>query len=91
MVTGALTKFSKLLGKDGYLETHQKNSYHVEAVKGGNHFLEVYHKPEKDIINKIDSYHLEVCSQGKQKPTGSYYREHYIFGPPKHPFTRTQG
>ncbi|KAK3929211.1 52 kDa repressor of the inhibitor of the protein kinase [Frankliniella fusca] len=59
LVTEPVTKFSKLLGKEGVIETHAKNEYHQNAVLAGKYFLRVMQNPERDISGLVDSYILE--------------------------------
>lgn len=42
LVTVPLTKFSKILGKDGILSKHNQNIYHLNAVATSNDFLICY-------------------------------------------------
>lgn len=50
-VTEPLTKFSKLTGKEGELEKHNKNRYHINAIQIADDFLKNLNNPKKDVIN----------------------------------------
>jgi hypothetical protein len=55
LVTEPLQKFAKLLGKDGDLETHSRNKYHVAAVEAGNNFVSTFHNPALEVINQVST------------------------------------
>jgi hypothetical protein len=40
LVTKPLQKFDKLMGRDGYLTTHEKRDYHKNSVSRGLYFLQ---------------------------------------------------
>lgn len=50
LVVEPLKKFAKLLRKDGYLETHDKNLYHKNDVLNGKDFFNSYNNPELELI-----------------------------------------
>jgi len=50
-----LKKFAKLTGKDGALEVHSQNHYHIEAVEAAQDFLRTFQNPEKNVANQVDS------------------------------------
>lgn len=51
LVKEPLTKFSKLSGKDGILESHARTDYYKLAFQKGKDFLNMYKNPSFDIIN----------------------------------------
>jgi len=53
MVTKPLLAFSKLLGKDGYLEKHRTNQYHIDAVDSASQFLSAYDNTPVDVRNQF--------------------------------------
>jgi len=55
LVVKPLKKFAELLGKDGYLETHDNNLYHKNFVLNGKQFLKWYNNPELEVVNQINS------------------------------------
>lgn len=59
LVTQPLTKFSKLLGKDGDLESLKKTQYHQQALDCANDFLVTHKNPEKSIENQVDTYRMK--------------------------------
>lgn len=67
LVTEPLTKFPKLLGKTGNLESHQGNKYHIYAVQDGKNFIQTFHEPEKNILNKVDTYHMEMVLENRER------------------------
>lgn len=67
LVVEPLKKFSKLLGKDGYLETHDKNMYHKNAVLNGKDFLNSYNNPELEVVNQISSQRLKQIKENRSR------------------------
>ncbi|XP_060862053.1 uncharacterized protein LOC132945023 [Metopolophium dirhodum] len=67
LVTEPLTKFAKLLGKDGYLETHSRNIYHKNAVQDGKSFLHIYNNPQNKITNKLNTAHYEQVKENRSR------------------------
>lgn len=55
LVTDPLIKFAKLLEKDGYLESHNKNIYHKNAIQDGKAFLNNYYNPQNEVINQLNT------------------------------------
>jgi len=53
LVKEPLTKFSKLSGKDGILESHAHTDYHKLASQKCQDFLNTYKKPSHDILKQI--------------------------------------
>lgn len=62
-----VTTFAKLLGKDGYLQTHENTSYHKECVQAGKDFLRSYHAPQEDVINKISKQRLQQVEENRER------------------------
>lgn len=67
LVTEPLTKFAKLLGKDGYLESHSRNIYHKNAVLDGKSFLHVFNNPQNKIINTLNTAHYEQIKENRTR------------------------
>ncbi|XP_063235854.1 52 kDa repressor of the inhibitor of the protein kinase-like [Bacillus rossius redtenbacheri] len=67
LVTEPLTKFSKLTGKDGDLEVHDKTEYHNQNVIAGKRFLQSYHNPEFEVINLINSQRLQQVNENRAR------------------------
>jgi hypothetical protein len=67
LVSQPLTSFSKLLGKDGYLNVHSNNHYHKAAVQFGQNFLRTYKNPEKEITNQVFSHRLQLIEENRKK------------------------
>lgn len=55
LVTIPLSKYAKLLGKDGDLVKHSQNKYHINAVSTSTNFLTCNKNPEKKIINVVNN------------------------------------
>jgi len=70
LVSNPLIKFAKLLGKDGYLETHNKNIYHKNSIQDGKAFLNNYYNPKNEVINILNSArHQQVLeNRARLKP-----------------------
>lgn len=49
LVKQPLKSFSKLLGKDGALITHENNRYHKEAIESAKCFLAAYENPAQSV------------------------------------------
>lgn len=52
-VTKPVTTFAKLLGKDGLLESHERNEYHKKSVEAGKNFIKTYLNPENAVVNQV--------------------------------------
>lgn len=67
LVREPLTKFSKLLGKQGDLQNHENSKYHQEAVQCALDFLHKHRNPESQVANQLDSYRLEQIKRNRAK------------------------
>ncbi|KAL4153905.1 hypothetical protein QTP88_001738 [Uroleucon formosanum] len=65
LVTVPLTKFAKILGKDGILSKHNQHIYHLNAVSTSNDFLICYENPEKDIINLVNTSRMKQVTENR--------------------------
>lgn len=66
-VLSPVQKYSKLLGKDGDLITHDSARYHLEAVMFGSDFMKTYEDPQKQIRNILDTKRLEQVKNNREK------------------------
>lgn len=66
-VLNPVQKYSKLLGKDGDLTTHDSAKYHLEAVIFGTNFVKTYENPQKEIRNLLDTKRLEQVRNNRDK------------------------
>jgi len=69
VVTEPLTKFAKLLGKNGYLESHSGNIYYKNAVQDDKSFLHVFKNPQNEIINTLNTAHYEQIIENRSRLT----------------------
>jgi len=67
LVIEPLKKFAKLLGKDGYLETHDNNLYHKNSVLNGKQFLKSFNNPELEVVNQINSQRLKQVKENRSR------------------------
>ncbi|CAH1153707.1 unnamed protein product [Phaedon cochleariae] len=67
LVTTPLTKYAKLLGKDGDLEVHNNNLYHREAVTRATDFIKTYRSRDKQICNLINSERLRQVEENRKR------------------------
>lgn len=67
LITKALTKFSNLFGKDGYLENHQHSECHKHAVELCKEFLRCYSNPEFQIQNLLSSERLRQVQENRKR------------------------
>ncbi|CAG9772297.1 unnamed protein product [Ceutorhynchus assimilis] len=67
LVTIPVTKFAKLTGKDGILQSHNDNKYHKNASISGQSFLKMYKNPSLDIRNEISSKRLEQIKENRAR------------------------
>lgn len=65
LVTIPLTKYAKLLGKDGDLVKHNQNLYHINAVSTSTNFLTSYKNPEKKIINIVNTSRMKQVAENR--------------------------
>ena len=67
LVTKPLCSYAKLLGKDGDLESHSKNHYHIAAVQAAFDFLRTYHNPAKEVVNQLSSNRSQQIHENRQR------------------------
>ncbi|KAF0720959.1 zinc finger MYM-type protein 1-like, partial [Aphis craccivora] len=53
LVKEPLNKYSKILGKDGDFEVHNKNQYHIDSIQIAEDFLLRYKNPHKEKVNSL--------------------------------------
>ena len=62
-----MLKFAKLLGKDGDLEIHSRNKYHVAAVEAGKNFVSTFHNPALEVINQVSTQRLSQVNENRER------------------------
>lgn len=67
LVSKPLTTFSKLLGKNGLLQKHQNNKYHINSVESAKLFLNLYDKPQLEIQNILSETRLAQINENRQR------------------------
>lgn len=67
LVTQPLTSYAKLLGKDGFIQTHENTAYHKICVQAGLDFLQSYHNPDKSIDNQVNSQRLQQVQENRER------------------------
>lgn len=67
LVTRPLTKFARLLGKDGDLPLHEATRYHKEAVEAGKNFLACADAPEKNVANQVSNHRLLQVTENRNR------------------------
>ncbi|XP_022169095.1 52 kDa repressor of the inhibitor of the protein kinase-like, partial [Myzus persicae] len=67
LVTTPLKKFSKLLGKDGFLEVHQNNLYHKYALQRADQFKSTILNPKKNILNLVNADRLKKITENRER------------------------
>lgn len=67
LVTKSVTSFAKLLGRDGCLETHERNAYHRESVEAGKNFIKTYTSPEEAVVNKVITQRLQQVQENRER------------------------
>jgi len=67
LVNTPLKKFSKLLGKDGFLEVHQNNLYHKYALQRADQFKSTILNPEKNILNLVNADRLKKITENRER------------------------
>ena len=66
-VSKPLKKYSKLLGKDGDLEVHSKNIYHINCVQVADDFMKTFNNPQKEVINLINSERMKQITENRNR------------------------
>jgi len=66
-VSKPLKKYAKLLGKDGDLEVHSKNHYHVACVEVADNFMTTYNNPKKEVINFINTERKKQVEENRNR------------------------
>lgn len=67
LVTEPLTKFAKLTGKSGDLETHSQLKYHVEALTNAKLFLARRDNRELEVINQLSKHRMESIRENRDR------------------------
>jgi len=67
LVKKPLINFSKLTGKDGYLEIHKRNKYHHDALQSSQQFLLAYENPNNSVINQINSFRFKQVTENRER------------------------
>uniref|UniRef100_A0A2S2P349 Repressor of the inhibitor of the protein kinase n=1 Tax=Schizaphis graminum TaxID=13262 RepID=A0A2S2P349_SCHGA len=67
LVNEPLNKYAKLLGKDGDLEKHSLNLYHLNALTSATDFLNCYKNPQKEIINIVNTSRMKQVIENKER------------------------
>lgn len=67
LVRKPLLNFSKLTGKYGSLEIHNRNKYHLDELQSGQHFLLSYENPSKSVINQVNSFRLKQVTENRDR------------------------
>lgn len=62
-----VTSFAKLLGKEGFIENHERNVYHQNSVEVGKNFVKAYLSPEEAVINKLNTQRLQQISENRER------------------------
>ncbi|CAI6355649.1 unnamed protein product [Macrosiphum euphorbiae] len=65
LVTVPLTKYAKILGKDGDLSKHNQHLYHLNAVSTSNDFLIRFKNPENKIINLVNTGRMKQVTENR--------------------------
>jgi len=66
-VSKPLKKYSKLLGKDGDLEVHSKNNYHINCVLVADDFMKTFNNPRKEMINLINTERMKQVTENRNR------------------------
>ena len=66
LVSQPLKNFKKLLGANGYLNTHNTNQYHLDAIRAAKDFLEVFNNPKLSIDNRLDNLRSKELEKLKE-------------------------
>lgn len=66
-VSQPLQKYAKLLGKDGDLEVHSRNHYHVTCVQISDSFLTTFNNPKKEVINLINTERMKQVEENRNR------------------------
>lgn len=61
-----VTKFSNLTGKDGDLEVHSNNKYHITAIQIADDFFKTLNNPQKEVINLINNERLSQVIENRK-------------------------
>jgi len=67
LVKKPLLNFSKLTGKNGYLEVHNRNKYHRDALQSGQQFLLAYENPNNSVINQVNSFRFKQVTENRER------------------------
>lgn len=67
MVREPLKAFDDLLGENGALLVHQRNQYHQRAVQAGKDFLQTFHKPAAEIINRVSAQREAQIKENRER------------------------
>ncbi|CAI6375727.1 unnamed protein product [Macrosiphum euphorbiae] len=66
-VSKPFQKYAKLLGKDGDLEIHSRNHYHVACVEVADNFMTTFNNPKKEVINLINTERKKQIEENRNR------------------------
>ncbi|CAG9822169.1 unnamed protein product [Phaedon cochleariae] len=69
LIKTPLCKYSKLLGKDGDLVSHQESSFHKESVINARNFTKNYCDEKNKVINMLDTERREQIIENRKRLT----------------------
>lgn len=67
LIAEPLNQYSKLLGKQGYLEVHQNNLYHKNCVQFAFDFKKNYLNPKNIVIKMIDTQRMKEIKENRER------------------------
>lgn len=67
LITEPLNQYSKLLGKQGYLEVHQNNLYHKNCIQFAFDFKKNYLNPKNIVVNMIDTQRMKEIKENRER------------------------
>jgi hypothetical protein len=67
LIAEPLDQYSKLLGKQGYLEVHQNSLYHKICAQFAFDFKKNYFKPKNILVNMIDTQRMKEIKENRER------------------------
>ncbi|XP_050513305.1 52 kDa repressor of the inhibitor of the protein kinase-like [Diabrotica virgifera virgifera] len=67
LVSEPLCKFTKLFGKDGFLDNHASRDYHIQSLMSAKQFLKFIENPNLDIVNQVHNERLKQVLENRKR------------------------
>lgn len=67
LVTVPISKYAKILDKDGTLVQYSQKLYHIDALKSSVEFLNCFKNPERKTINIVNTTRMKQINENRAR------------------------